>query len=87
MKKWCVIDDATEKNMLCEMYAYDTIEKALEEGQKRWDHMTEHDRNARDHFMVGLCNVEPGFHGTWDFVEDDNGNVDTDIYEIAKEWK
>lgn len=73
--------------MLCEMYAYDTLEEALEEGQKRWNHMTEHDRNNRDRFLVGLCDVEPGLCGVWDFAEDEDGNVNTDIYEIEKEWK
>ena len=86
MKKWCIIDDSISKRSLETLEVYESKEEALEEAEAQWDHMSEHDKKDRDSFTVGLCNVEQCEDGSWQQVEDENGNVDADIYEIAKEF-
>ena len=79
MKKWCVIDQKENDEFLtvCE-----SKEVALEQAGHDWDRMTDIDRKHRTCFFVGLCNVDE----SGNYFEDENGNIDADVYEIAKEW-
>lgn len=87
MKKWCIIDDMTTRRSLEEVHAFDSKESALREAEAEWNSLTECDKQARDHYTVGLCNVEEYKPGCWTYAEDEQGNVDCDVYEIAKVFK
>lgn len=38
-------------------------------------------------YIVGLCNLEKDESGSWQYAEDQKGNIDADIYEIAKDFR
>lgn len=86
MKKWCIIDNMTSKRALEEVTAFNSKEEALAEAEKEWNHLSISDKKSRDSYTVGLCNVEEYKPNCWHYVEDENGNIDADIYEIAKEF-
>ncbi|MDD3186552.1 MAG: hypothetical protein PHT76_14770, partial [Anaerostipes sp.] len=50
------------------------------------NHSSNYDTSRRVDYLVGLCNVELGKDGWWQFKTLDNGCIDTDIYEIAKAY-
>ncbi len=54
---------------------------------KEWERLTNIDKERRESYIVGLANVQEYEKDKWQFAEDENGNIDSDIYEIAKEYK
>ena len=87
MKKWCIIDSLIFSRGLEEITAFNSKEETLEAAQSEWDSLSDHDKKDRDSYIVGLCNVEEYKPGCWQYAEDESGNIDTDIYEIAKRFK
>ena len=79
MKKWCVIDATNTDEWLT---VCKSKEAALKEASDHWDSMTDSDKKKRTRFLVGICNVDE----SGNYLEDENGNIDADAYEIAKEW-
>lgn len=80
MKKWCIIDNCGTDEFLT---VFKNIEEALEAAENEWGRLTEHDKKRRESYIVGLVNVDENGN----YLEDENGNVDADIYEIVKEYK
>lgn len=83
MKKWCIIDS---KESLVSIEVFNSKEEALAEAEKEWNKLTSCDKKQRNSFMVALCNVQEYSPHCWDYAEDENGNIDTDIYSIAKDY-
>ncbi len=79
MKKWCVIDlkGSDEFLTVCE-----NKDEALVEGERQWDSLSDSDKKKRKSFMVGLCNIDD----EGNYIELEDGNIDANVYEIAKEW-
>lgn len=55
---------------------------ALEVGQDEYDRLTSQEKKNADYLYVGLCNLDE--HGDWRELED--GTIDADVREVAKEW-
>jgi hypothetical protein len=86
MKKWCIVDDCTSKRSFENLEICRNRDEAMIEAKKQWDYLSNLDRECRDAFIVGLCNVEEVKPGCWSYAEDENGNIDGNIYEIAKDF-
>ena len=88
MKKWCIIDSAGSDEWI---QAFDSKAEALAAAEAEWSHLSDHDKGRRSSYLVGLANVEPssGFLSTgWSYAEDpETGEIDGDIYEVAKQFK
>ncbi len=80
MKKWSIIDN-------CGTDEYLTVcegrEQAIEKADSEWNGFTAADKKRRKSYMVGLINVDEN----GDYYMEENGNIDADIYEVAKEYK
>lgn len=77
MKKWAII----ESNGMDEwMKVYESKEKAIEIAENSWRRLTESEKKKQT-ITVGLVNVD----ADGEYFEDENGNIDADIYEIALE--
>ena len=87
MKKWCIVDNTISKRATEEIKAFDSKEEAINAAEIEWNLFSDHDKKDRDFYVVGLCNVEEYKPGCWQNAEDENGNIDADIYEIAKQFK
>ena len=75
MKKWAKI----ESNGMDEwMQVYDSKEKAIEEAENSWRRLTESEKKKQT-ITVGLVNVDADD----EYFEDEHGNIDADIYEVA----
>lgn len=75
MKKWAVI----ESNGMDEwMKVYESKEEAIEVAENSWRRLTESEKKKQT-ITVGLVNVDADD----EYYEDENGNIDADIYEIA----
>lgn len=85
-KKWCIINDMTSKRALEELTAFNSKEEALKEAEIEWKHLKDNDKKDKDRFTVGLCNVEEYKTGCWQYAEDETGNIDATVYEVAKEY-
>lgn len=79
MLKWCVIDSTKTDTFVtvCE-----SKEDAIKKGDFQWDYLTKYDRSQRVNFCVGTCNVDTDGN----FVENEAGIIDSDIYEVAKDY-
>lgn len=86
-KKWCIIHDMSTRRAVESIEAYADKEEALREAEHEWNClMTEGDKKDTDRYIVGLCNVEEYAPNCWQYAEIE-GNIDADIYEIAKVYK
>ena len=75
MKKWAVI----ESNGMDEwMKVYESKEKAIEVAENNWQRLTQSEKKKQT-ITVGLVNVD----ADGEYYEDEDGNIDADIYEIA----
>ena len=88
MKKWCIIDSAGSDEWI---QAFDSKDEALAAAEVEWSCLSDHDKGRRSSYLVGLANVEPssGFLSTgWTYAEDpETGEIDSDNYEVAKQFK
>lgn len=82
MLKWCIIYN---NGNLETVKAFDTKEEALAKAESEWQYFTSYDRKRIEFYGVGICNVEYEA-GCWQYAELENGIIDGDIYEIAKEF-
>lgn len=78
--KWAIIDNCGTDEY---KELFDSKEQAIEAADIGWNGLTDTDKKRRDSYLVCLINVDEN----GDYNEDDNGNIDADIYEIAKEYK
>jgi hypothetical protein len=77
MKKWAVIESDGMDEW---MKVYESKEKAIEMAEDSWRRLTESVKKKQT-ITVGLVNVD----SEGEYFEDENGNIDADIYEIALE--
>ena len=80
MMKWAIIDNCGVDEF---KKIFSSKEQALDEAENDWFHLSDFDKRTRVSYLVGLINVDDN----GDYYEDDNGNIDGDIYDIAKEFK
>lgn len=80
MKIWAIIDNCGVDEY---KEVFDSKEQALEAAEIGWNRLTDTDKKRRESYIVGLINVDDNGY----YNEDENGNIDADIYEIAKEYK
>nr|DAE83991.1 MAG TPA: hypothetical protein [Bacteriophage sp.] len=85
--KWCVVEDFSTTKMTEALIVCDSKEDALKEAKYRWEHLTEQEKKSCDSFAVVLCNVNESQFGGEHWAEDEQGNVDSDWYEVAKQYK
>lgn len=74
MKKYIVVDDAITKKGDMSINTYDSKEEAIERAEYLLAHMTKHDKNNRDAFYVGICEL------------DEEGEVDLNSIDSIKEY-
>lgn len=76
MKKWAVIraNDGMDEWMT----PYNSKEEALNNAEKEWNHLTNSEKKHNT-ITVGVVNV----NADGDYFEDECGNVDANIYEVA----
>lgn len=55
----------------------------MREADRDWYIMTKSDKESCSSYIVGLVNLDE----TGNFLELENGDIDGDIYEIAKKYK
>jgi hypothetical protein len=48
--------------------------------------LTKYDKQRRTEFLVGTANVEEYAPGKWQYAERENGDIDADVYDIAKDF-
>lgn len=84
MKMWAIIERKEHEEFLL---VFADKDLALSAADYCWNYMTEHDRKHCISFVVGLVNVESDDNGDYQYYEDENGNIDSDIYEIAETFK
>jgi len=77
MKKWAIIDTRVHDEWV---QPFETKKDALESAEEEWGRMTLSDRNNRLSYVVGLVNLD----ADGNYAELDNGEIDIDIYEVAK---
>lgn len=87
MKRWCIIDDMINARGLENLTVFESKEQALENAEREWNLLDKQDKLDRNRYIVGLCNVEKDESGCWNYAEDHEGNIDADIYEVAKDFK
>lgn len=85
--KWCVVDSMVTKRGIENLVVFENKDTALRFAENEWDKLSDIDKRDRDYYVVGLCNVEKDDKGEWMYFEDENGNVDADIYDVAKKYK
>lgn len=81
MKKWAVIE--TKKSGDEFVRPFRSREEAGKEADRDWYIMTKSDKESCSSYIVGLVNLDE----TGNFLELENGDLDSDIYEIAKKYK
>lgn len=79
MIKWAIIDNCGTDEY---KEVFESKEQAIEAATSEWDRLTDTDKKRRESYLVGLINVDEN----GDYYEDENGNIDADVYEIAKEY-
>lgn len=84
--KWCIINNMGKRSLET-ITTFNSKEDALREADIEWNSLTKSDQKNTDSYIVGLCNVEEYEPGCWQYTEDESGNIDADIYEVAKVYK
>lgn len=85
MKKWAIIDTREHEE---DIVVFGSKEIAVVVADAMWNvEMTSHDRECRVSFIVGLINVELDDNGYYQYYEDEDGNIDSAIYDIAETFK
>lgn len=88
MYRWAVIDDTGSDVFLTVCGSHTD---AIREGEMLWSHMTNREKNGTQSFMVGLihvCVIEDRVDGChFSMFENENGQIDSTIYEVAKQYK
>lgn len=86
MMRWALITNDGIENL----HVYGAKADALREANIQWSRLTKEEREKLQRFEVSLVNVslvlDEGF-GRFSYQETDDGWIDSDPYEVAKNWK
>ena len=87
MMRWALIDESEHEETL---RVYGSKADAIRDAEVYWTHMTEKEKEREVRFQVGLVHATLAATNTgnaFTYHEDENGWIDADVYEVAKDWK
>lgn len=77
MKKWIIIDDCTSTRAAIfeTVLGAKTQEEAESAARLEWDRLTKRDKDDRDAFFVGLCEITPEIEDGSAYYTDNMTNI------------
>lgn len=85
MFRWAVIDSDGFTEVLS---VYGSKPEAIREAESIWNHFTDREKAKAERFEVGLIHVQliDARIEKFTYFEDENGQIDSDVYEVAKDY-
>lgn len=85
MWRWAVVDADSRGEYL---YVFGSRPEAIREADMMWKHLTDREKSKLERFEVALIHVTltDSRHERWTYYGYENGVVDGDAYEVAKDY-